>query len=183
MAKLEERNGVRLGQPVRDVDGKDLGRVTTLYDEGFEVARGFPILFRSSWVVRYDEARSASDGVLVVARSDRDLLTLARGGVPPSWRVPAPEGFPDVATPPEGREVIEAIAAARAPQGPPPALPPEGEAALAASRGVPLGAGAGDPSLSPAEEAAYVESHGQTLEEAPRPGRAPPGEVPAQHIH
>jgi hypothetical protein len=183
MAKLEERNGIRLGQPVRDVDGKALGRVTTLYDEGFEVARGLPILFRSSFVVRYDEARGMRDGALVVARSDRDLLTLARGGVPRSWRVPAPEGFPDIATPPEGHEVIQAIAAARTPPGPAPALPPEGVAALAASRGVPLGAGAGDPSLSRAEEAAYVESHGQALEEAPRSGPAPPAEVPAQHVH
>ena len=170
MANLEERNGVRVGQPVRDVDGKNLGRVARLFDWGFEVARGFPILFRSSWVVRYDEARGVRDGALVVARSDQDLYTLAEGNVPASWRVPAPAGYPTMATPSEGRDVIEAVAASRAPRGPAPALPPEGTAAHAASRGIPLGAGAGDPGLSADEEHAYRDSRGQTLEEAPRSG-------------
>jgi hypothetical protein len=171
MAKLAERNGVRVGQPVRDVDGRNLGRVTRLFDWGFEVGRGFPILFRSSWVVRYDEARGLRDGALVVARSDQDLYTLAAGGVPASWRVPAPAGFPTMATPSEGRDVIDAVAASRAPRGPAPALPPQGTAALAASRGTPLGAGAGDPALSADEGHAYGESRGQTLEES-RPGHA-----------
>ena len=34
------RNGVRLGQAVRDLDGKDLGRVHALYDEAFLAVKG-----------------------------------------------------------------------------------------------------------------------------------------------
>ena len=86
---MKELNGVRLGQRVRDADGKDLGRVTKLHAWGFEVLRGFPVLFRKDRVVRYDEVRGARDGALVVARSDHDLFDLAEGGVPRSWRVPA----------------------------------------------------------------------------------------------
>jgi hypothetical protein len=185
MANLSERNGVRLGQPVRDVDGKVLGRVAHLYAMGFEVARGFPVLFRQSWVVRYDEVRGVRDGALVIARSKADLYTLASGGVPSSWKVPAPAGFPSIATPPEGHELIRAIAASRARAGPPPTLPPEGRAALAASHGIPLGAGAGDPPLSREEVVAFLDSSGQALEleEAPDRERAPPPAAPEPHAH
>lgn len=100
--ELRERNGVRLGQRVRDLDGKALGRVTRLHDWGFTVQRG-ALLFRRDFVVRYEEVRDLRDGVLVVARSGEDLFALARGGIPPSWRVPAGDGLPPVATPPEAR--------------------------------------------------------------------------------
>jgi hypothetical protein len=133
--KIEERDGVRVGQLVRDVHGKVLGKVTRLYDRGFEVARGFPILFRNVSVLRYDEVRGERDGAIVVARSDEDLLTLAGGELPPSWRVPAPPGFPTAAAPPEAHELLRALAAERQPVGPPAPLPPQAPAALAASRG------------------------------------------------
>src|SRR5512133_3156036 len=77
MVGMKELNGVRLGLRVRDADGKDLGKVTKLYAWGFEVTRGFPVLFRKDRVVRYDEVRGVREGALVVARSDRDLLELA----------------------------------------------------------------------------------------------------------
>jgi hypothetical protein len=107
---MKELNGVRLGQRVRDADGKDLGKVSRLYAWGFEVTRGFPVLFRRGRVVRYDEVRGAREGALVVARSDRDLLDLAEGGIPRSWRVPSPPGYPSAATPSEAQLVLEDIA-------------------------------------------------------------------------
>ncbi len=107
---MRELNGVRLGQRVRDADGKDLGTVARLYAWGFEVTRGLPVLFRKVRVVRYDEVRGAREGALVVARSDRDLLELAEGGIPRSWRVPAPPGYPSAATPAEAQFVLEDIA-------------------------------------------------------------------------
>src|SRR5512138_2872735 len=111
---MKELNGVRLGQQVRDADGKDLGKVTRLYAWGFGVTKGFPVLFRRDLVVRYDEVRGARDGALVVARSDRDLLDLAAGGIPRSWRVPAPPGYPYAATPAEARLLLEDIASGAA---------------------------------------------------------------------
>ncbi len=114
MVAMKERNGVRLGQRVRDADGNDLGRVTTLYAWGFKATRGLPVLTRRDEVVRYDEVRGVRDGALVVARSGRDLLDLAAGGVPRSWRIPAPPGYPAAATPSEARLVLEDIASGAA---------------------------------------------------------------------
>ena len=122
---MTERSGVRVGDEVRDLDGTDLGRVTRLYAWGFEVGRGFPILFRRQAVVRYDEVRGVRDGTLVVARSSRDLRDLAEGGVPASWRIPAPHAYPTAATPSEARFVLEDIAAgAIATDDAPAPLPP-----------------------------------------------------------
>jgi hypothetical protein len=87
---MRERNGVQLGQRVHDLDGQYVGRVKRLYDWGFEIARGFPILFRRGTVARYDEARDARDGRLVLARSRHDLFDLAAGDVPRSWRIDVP---------------------------------------------------------------------------------------------
>jgi hypothetical protein len=161
-----ERNGVRLGQLVRDADGKALGKVTRLFAWGFEVARGFPILFRTSFVLRYDEARGERDGALVVARSDRDLATLAGGELPPSWRVSAPPGFPTVAAPAEGHELLRELAAERGPVGPPAPLPPQAAAALAASRGEPPGSEAAE--VASETERAYVATRGQSAPSPPR---------------
>ncbi len=83
---VRERNGVRVGQRVRDLDGTSLGRVKELYDGGFSVVKGFPILFRSDLVARYDEVREIRGRELVLARSRQDLLALARGELPPAWR-------------------------------------------------------------------------------------------------
>ncbi len=105
-----DRNGVRLGQSVRDLDGKDLGRVKALYEESFLAVKGPPLLFRRDHVLRYDEVRGERDGALVVARSDRELLELARGELPATWRVPVPPGFPSAATPSEARGVFAAVA-------------------------------------------------------------------------
>jgi hypothetical protein len=107
---MGDRNGVSVGQRVRDLDGKPLGKVTRLFEDGFAVVGGFPILFRKDHVVRYDEVRGVRDGELVVARSTRDLFALAAGEVPPSWRVPVPPAFPDAATPPEARLLVADIA-------------------------------------------------------------------------
>jgi len=111
---MKERNGVRLAQRVRDADGNDLGRVTALYAWGFRATRGLPVLTRRDAIVRYDEVRGVRDGALVVARSGRDLLDLAEGGIPRSWRIPAPPGYPAAATPSEARLVLEDIAAGAA---------------------------------------------------------------------
>lgn len=107
---MKELNGVRLGQPVRDLDGKGLGKVTALHAWGFEVAKGL-FLFRRTAVLRYGEIRGVRDGEVVVARSSRDLFELAAGRLPPSWRIPAPPEFPSAATPDEARLLLEDIAA------------------------------------------------------------------------
>jgi hypothetical protein len=101
-----ERNGVRHGQLVRDVDGSFLGRVDALYEGGFSVVKGLPLLFRSDLVARYDEVREVRNGAIVLARSGGDLQSLARGEIPPSWRVPAPPDQPAAATPAEARKLV-----------------------------------------------------------------------------
>lgn len=130
--KERERNGVRLGQPVRDVDGASLGKVVRLFPWGFESRRGLPILSRGSWVLRYDEVRAVRDGALVVSRSGRDLFELAAGEIPTAWRIPTPAAFPSAATPGEASFVREDVAAGRVPgagaaeaEDRPPPEPPE----------------------------------------------------------
>jgi hypothetical protein len=126
---MKERNGVRVGQRVRYVDGKPVGRVVELFDGGFAVQRGFPILFRRDFVFRYDEVRGTRDGGLVVARGEKDLFQLARGELPASWRIPAPSGFPTAAAPAEARGVFAEVASARLPAPQPTgALSPPGPA-------------------------------------------------------
>lgn len=105
---MKERNGVRVGQRVRDLDGKDLGRVKELYASAFAVVKGFPVLFRQDLVARYDEVRGEKEGVLVLARSPRDLQELAAGGIPPAWRIDARPELPSAATPGEARPVVPA---------------------------------------------------------------------------
>jgi hypothetical protein len=104
-----ERNGVSLGRPVRDLDGKSLGKVVRLFDWGFQSRR----LLGISHVFRYDEVRAVRDGALVVARSSQDLFELAAGEVPRSWRIPTPPAFPDAATPLEALYLMQDVAAAR----------------------------------------------------------------------
>jgi hypothetical protein len=111
--RIRERNGVRVGQKVVDLDGVVLGRVTYLFDWGFEIAKGLPFLFRSEHVLRYDEVRGVRDGQLVAARSPKDLFDLAAGRMPATWRIPAPPGFPTAATPSEARDVFSALAGSR----------------------------------------------------------------------
>jgi hypothetical protein len=123
---IEERNGVRVGIRVRNLDGKDLGRVTRLHEWGFEVEKGFPVLFRRELVATYDEVRGVRDGALVLARSDRALFELAEGEIPESWRIAAPPGFPQAATPAEAREVANDLAA-RSPGASAPATAPAPE--------------------------------------------------------
>jgi hypothetical protein len=148
MVPMQERNGVRLGQRVRDADGLDLGRVTALYAWGFKATRGLPVLTRRDEVVRYDEVRGVRDGALVVARSAGDLLDLAAGGVPRSWRIPAPPGYPASATPSEARLVLEDIAA--------------GAAFSPSSTGEPLVAVAPEaPPIGTDEERAFAQLRGQ----------------------
>lgn len=147
------RNGVRLGQAVRDLDGKDLGRVHALYEKGFLAVKGLPILFRRDWVIRYEEVRGERDGALVVARSDRELFELAEGEVPATWRVPVPPGFPSAATPGEARGVFEEVALGHAVTG----------------------AGVG----SPLADLEAAEPGGATAAQAPRRAREPA--VPAPH--
>jgi hypothetical protein len=151
MERSEERNGVRLGLPVRDLDGRKLGRVTDLYEEGFAVEGGFPILFRRDYVFSYHEARGVQDGSVVVARSERALLDLADGRVPPSWRIPVPPEIPSIATPAEARQLVEA---------------------LAGERGVPVARAsapeaASETPVSAEEEREYVRSRGEALGTGP----------------
>jgi hypothetical protein len=83
---IRERNGVRIGQRVRDADGKSLGRVDALYESGFSVVKGLPLLFRKDFVAGYEEVLDWRGDEIVIARSSDDLLSLARGELPPSWR-------------------------------------------------------------------------------------------------
>ncbi|WP_242340721.1 MULTISPECIES: hypothetical protein [Anaeromyxobacter] len=163
---MKERNGVRVGQRVRDLEGKSLGRVKHVYDWGFDASKGFPILFRSDYVFRYDEVRGMRDGALVIARTDRDLIELAEGEMPASWRIPAPPGFPGVATPPEAHAVFAGLAAARAagtaaraqPLEPAPSTAAPVESTLWRAEDGELGAG---------EERRYAERRGQGSDAAP----------------
>jgi hypothetical protein len=140
----QERNGVRTGQRVRDLDGRELGRVTALYESAFAVSRGFPILFRRDVVARFDEIREVRGGELVLARSERDLLELARGGIPPSWKVPVAGPLPAAATPPEasllaGGGAGRGVPGARGGGGAPPAGRGERRPALSDSSGSHVG--------------------------------------------
>ncbi len=157
----EERNGVRTGMRVRDLDGKDLGRVRRLYEWGFEIQKGLPLVFRSDFVATYDEVRGIEGGVLTIARTDGALLDLAAGGVPPGWRVPAPHGFPDAATPGEARGLYSDLAGAAVTPGPP--EPPGADVPLVpeAESGAPVSAG---------DERDYERTRGQA---APGPAAHP----------
>jgi hypothetical protein len=152
---MDERNGVRLGQRVKDLDGRDLGSVTALHPWAFRVSKGV-LLFRRDVVARYDEVRGERDGALVLARSAKDLDELAAGRIPPSWRIPAPPEFPSAATPSEARLVFEDLAArAAAPRAPGPAAPaprPPEEAPA-----------------SPEDERSYAQERGQARPPAPAP--------------
>lgn len=96
---MNERNGVRVGQRVKDLDGKDLGKVTKLNDWGFQTVKGLPVLIRDEYVFRYEDVRPSADGGLLVARGGDDIYTLAAGKLPPSWKAGVREGFPSAATP------------------------------------------------------------------------------------
>jgi len=104
---IRERNGVRIGQRVRDAEGRSLGRVDALYESGFSVVKGFALLFRKDLVAGYDEVLESRGGELVLARSSGDLFSLARGEFPPSWRnasaTRAPAAAKALATPPAAR--------------------------------------------------------------------------------
>ena len=103
---MNERNGVRRGQRVRDVEGKDLGRVGKLFEAGFEVRKGFPLLFSDNQVLRYADVRVSGAGDLVVARAAADVFTLAEGRLPDSWRIGTAQGFPSAATPSEASRLL-----------------------------------------------------------------------------
>jgi hypothetical protein len=166
---MKERNGVRVGQRVRDLDGRPLGRVKELFDWGFGVEKGFPILFRKDHVFRYDEVRGTRDGALVVARTQKDLIDLSRGELPASWRIPAPAGFPRAATPAEARAVLAEIASRR--------LPPPAERIESArvDEGPPLGPAPAESliwerpadELGAAEERRRAERRGEGAEARP----------------
>jgi hypothetical protein len=149
---MRERNGVRIGQRVRDLDGTPLGRVYALYDWGFAVRKGLPFLIRSDYVVRYDEVRGVREGELVVARSKRDVFDLAAGGIPPAWRIPAPPEFPTAATPSEARLLREDLARG---------------AVTGSSVAAPEAAALPAP-LSAEEEREYVRTRGESLPLPPR---------------
>lgn len=100
---MKERNGVRLGQRVRDLDGKDLGKVTKLREWGFETVKGLPVLIRDEHVFRYEDVHGREGDTLLVARGENDIFLLAEGKLPASWRVVgAGAGFPTAASPGEG---------------------------------------------------------------------------------
>src|SRR6266540_2228960 len=144
-----ERNGVRIGMRVRDLDGKDLGRVTDLYDGAFGLVKGLPFLFRSEAVLSYDEVRGMRDGALLVARSARLLPELAAGELPEAWRVIVPPGFPSAATPAEARAIFEDLASAR-----------RGESVVPAAPAAPV-APIAKPALAPGDVREYVDSSGE----------------------
>ena len=75
---------VQVGMTVVDADGRHLGKVTRCDRFGFEVVHGF--WSPREWVVRYDEVADVRRGEVHIARSDRDLLDLAGGRLPRTWR-------------------------------------------------------------------------------------------------
>jgi nucleoid-associated protein YgaU len=150
VTRERQRNGVRIGQTVRDVDGKVLGKVTDLYAASFSVARGF-MMFRSDHVLAYDEVRGERDGALVVARSDSQLQELAAGELPSTWTIPVPPDFPAAATPGEARGVFGQLARERAQEAAVAATPVEAPAPAREAR--PVGQG---------EVATYVARRGET---------------------
>jgi hypothetical protein len=151
MSRMEERGGIRVGLPVRDLDGRKLGRVTDLYADAFAVEGGFPLLFRRDYVFPYTEVRAVQGGEVVVARSERTLLDLADGRVPANWRIAVPPGTPSTATPSEAREIVEELAGRRPARPAAPAAAaetragPDEEREYARSRGESLGAGPAAP--------------------------------------
>jgi hypothetical protein len=104
---MKERNGVRVGQRVKDLDGRDLGKVTRLHAWGFETVKGLPVLVRDEHVFRYEDVRPSQDGTIVVARGADDVYTLAEGRLPPSWKAGVREGFPSAATPSEAARLTK----------------------------------------------------------------------------
>jgi hypothetical protein len=112
---IRERNGVRVGLHVKDLDGNSLGRVTRLHESGFDMEKGLPLLFRQDFVATYDEVRGVKDGVLVLGRTKNAIFDLAGGTLPPNWRAaetPRP-GFPTAATPREGSQLGTLVATKR----------------------------------------------------------------------
>jgi hypothetical protein len=103
---MDERNGVRRGQRVRDVEGKKLGRVGKLFEGGFQVRKGFPLLFSDDQVLRYADVRLSEGGDLTVARAAADVFTLADGRLPDSWKIGTAQGFPSAATPSEASRLL-----------------------------------------------------------------------------
>jgi hypothetical protein len=77
-------SAVKVGMTVVDVDGRRLGKVARSHRWGFEVVRGF--WAPREWVIRHDEVLEVRGGEVRIGRSDRDLLDLAQGRLPESWR-------------------------------------------------------------------------------------------------
>jgi hypothetical protein len=75
---------VRVGMAVRDASGKKLGKVSRVYPWGFEAVRRFWSPYQ--WVFRYGEVNRIDGDTVEVARGQDDLLLLAGGGLPESWR-------------------------------------------------------------------------------------------------
>jgi hypothetical protein len=164
MEGTTERDGVRVGMRVRDLDGKDLGRVTEIWADGFGVEKGFPILFGRDLVATWDEVRDVSGGEVTLARSDETLLELAEGGMPAVWRMPVPAGFPDAATPGEARQLVVDLATL------PPPRAPRARAAVPASPRAPAAAPDAVPSPEPGEPG-HARPHGRPVEPAAAPER------------
>lgn len=73
---------------VRDLDGRELGRVTRCDPWGVEFAKGR--FFRRDGAAPYDEIREVRDGEVILARSARALFDLAAGRIPDTWRSSEP---------------------------------------------------------------------------------------------
>lgn len=109
---IRERNGVRVGLKVKDLDGNSLGKVTRLHEWGFDAEKGLPLLFRQDFTAHWDEVRKVEDGVLVLARTKAGIHELARGKLPASWRTRAgKDGFPTAATPREAAALRASVPA------------------------------------------------------------------------
>ena len=100
-----------VGMAVRDAGGQRLGKVARIYPWGFEVVRGFWSPYQ--WVFRHGEVTRIADGTVEVARRRDDLMRLAAGELPESWRgKPLPFGARSVpAAPAEARGAEKVLAA------------------------------------------------------------------------
>ncbi|BDG10245.1 hypothetical protein [Anaeromyxobacter paludicola] len=77
-------SSVQRGMPVRDLDGRLLGRVSRLDEWGLEYEKG--LLFKQGGVAPWREVHALRDGTVVLARSERALFQLAAGQIPDTWR-------------------------------------------------------------------------------------------------
>ncbi len=141
---MAEPREIQVGMPVRDLDGRRLGKVRRCDPWGFEIVKG---LFQPhESVARYDEVLEVRDGTAVLTRSSRDVFDLAAGRLPRGWQA---RGWHLPSTPPEARQAERSLAVVHGPARPVPSRTP-------------------DESLPLPDERRYVATRGESESGSPR---------------